>query len=367
MIIPVLVAITFLTGTGIVLSLLLIIAEKKILNYGLCTIDINSGQRALTLSGGNSLLASLAENGIFIPSACGGRGSCAYCKVRILAGGGVIGPVEEPYLTPQDRQNRIRLACQVKVRNDLQIEIPRELFTVKKFNAVVSRKRALTHDIFELRLQLIDPPVIDFIAGQYVQLESEEYKGRDAVMRAYSMSSVPSDREVIELIIRKVPEGIMTTWIFDYLKEGQKIRFSGPYGEFFLRDTQAPIIFIAGGSGMSPIYSIIRDMIAKNMRREAIYFFGALTQADLFYLDELHRIEQQQAWFRFIPSLSREPEGTDWGGERGIITQTLTKFKPDCRGHEAYLCGSPGLIEASNKTLIAAGIDPACIYYDKFA
>ena len=171
------------------------LAEKKILNYGTCHIDVNSGKKTLAVDGGSSLLSSLAEQNIFIPSACGGRGSCAYCKLKVNSGGGMIGPVEEPYLSPEERKDNVRLSCQVKVRKDMQIEIPEDLFSVRRFRTKLVHKKPLTHDIVELRMQLLEPNVIEFEAGQYVQLESAEYKGHEAVMRGYSISSVPSDTQ----------------------------------------------------------------------------------------------------------------------------------------------------------------------------
>ena len=363
----ILIAVAFLTITGLVLAVLLVFAEKRILNYGICNIDINSGNREIDVQGGSSLLSSLAENNIFIPSACGGRGSCAYCKVRVLEGGGIISPVEDPYLTDEERNNSIRLSCQVKVRNDLKIEIPKELFSVKRFKGILEQKRQLTHDIVELRIKLIEPDSMDFIAGQYVQLESEDYKGRDSVMRAYSISSVPFDSNNIEIIVRRVPDGICTTWVFDYLKEGKKVYFSGPYGEFRLQDSDAPIIFIAGGSGMAPIWSILHDMKEKGITRDTNYFFGALAQKDLFYLDKLYELQKELPWFNFIPALSNEPDASDWKGERGLITDVVARLVPDCCNHEAYLCGAPGMIDACIKVLTDGNMPVQKIYYDKFA
>ena len=244
------VSVGFLLITGMILALLLILAEKKILNYGTCCIDINEGERKLEVPGGGSLLSTLGENNIFIPSACGGRGTCAYCKVQVIEGGSMIGPVEEPYLVPEERKNQVRLSCQVKVRKDIKIRVPKELLSVRKYKGKLLHKRPLTYDIVELRIELLEPKTIEFVAGQYVQLESEEYDGNDRVMRAYSMSSPPSDKNHIELMVRKVPSGICTTWVFEHLKEGQEVVFSGPYGKFRLSNTDAEIIFIAGGSGM---------------------------------------------------------------------------------------------------------------------
>lgn len=368
MVSSIVVSVVFLTGTGVVLSALLVLAEKKILNYGPCKLSINNGDREITVDGGSSLLSSLAENKIFVPSACGGRGSCAYCKVQVFDGGGAIGPVEEPYLSPDERSRSVRLACQVKVRSDLKLGIPKELFSVKQYRGKVVRKTQLTYDILELSINFIDPPSIEFKAGQYMQLHSPEYKGRESVMRAYSIASAPSRTDGVTLIIRKVPEGICTTWVFDYLKEGDEITVSGPYGEFHLADTDAPIVCIAGGSGMAPIWSILHDMAEKGIaNRPTHYFFGALTLRDLFFVDELTAFQRENPWFTFVPALSNEPDGTDWKGERGLITDVVKLTVPDTSRHEAYLCGSPGMINACLKVLQGNGMQETNIFYDKFA
>ncbi|MDD2240403.1 MAG: 2Fe-2S iron-sulfur cluster binding domain-containing protein [Kiritimatiellae bacterium] len=362
----ILISVGFLLACGLVLATLLLLAEKKILNYGTCQIDVNAGRKTLAVEGGASLLASLAEHNVFIPSACGGRGTCAYCKVKVLDGGGQVSPIEAPYLTPEERQDQVRLSCQVKVRKDLKIDIPAELFNVVRFRARLAHKRPLTHDIVELRLELLDPSAITFDAGQYVQLESPDYKGRESVMRGYSISSRPADTHLIELIIRRVPDGICTTWVFDHLQEGQEVVFSGPYGFFHLNDSQAPIICIAGGSGMAPIWSLIRDMRDKGIARPATYFFGALTQRDLFFRDEFKQIEQECPWLHFVPALSQEPADSDWTGERGLITEVVARHFPDASQHEAYLCGSPGMIDASIAVLTQNGMPQENVFYDKF-
>lgn len=366
MLISVLSAIAFLTVLTLILAAALLFAERRILNYGPCTLDINEGSKTLVVSGGSSLLSSLAENDIFIPSACGGRGSCAYCKVKVLEGGGMIGPVEEPYLSPEDRENQVRLSCQVKVRQDIRLAIPEELFLAKRFRGVLSQKRMLTYDIVELRIALQDPERIEFTAGQYIQLESQEYSGHDAVMRAYSISSVPSDDRHVEVIIRKVPEGICTTWVFDHLQEGREVFLSGPYGDFQLSKAKAPAVFIAGGSGMAPIWSMVRDMREQGDNRKAVYFFSGRNQEDLFLTEELFALEKQLPDFRYVPCLTREPEGSDWQGERGRIPQILPKHIPDAADFEAYLCGSSSLIDACVAALKEIGIDESNIYYDRF-
>jgi Na+-transporting NADH:ubiquinone oxidoreductase subunit F len=331
------------------------------------TVRINGGVRNVIVNTGEKLLSGLTAGGIYIPSACGGRGSCGYCRVRAPSAGTAPEPAEIRHLSAEDITGGIRLACQMTVRSDLEIEIPDELLSVRKFRGKLISKRHLTHDIAELRIECVEPASLGFIAGQYVQLHSSKYMGREPVMRAYSISSPPSGGKYFELIIRRVPDGICTTWVFDYLKEGRDVTFSGPYGSFFLSGTRAPVIFIAGGSGMAPIWSMMRDMADKGIRRKTVFFFGALTQKDLFYTGELAAFAKEQEWFTFVPSLSNEPAGSDWNGERGLVTEVVSRLLPDTSRHEAYLCGSPGMIDASVAVLIRNGIPADKIHYDKFA
>ena len=163
-----------------------------------------------------------------------------------------------------------------------------------------------------------------------------------------------------------MPEGICTTWVFDVLKEGDEVALSGPYGEFRLAEGGAPALFIAGGSGMAPIWSILRDMREKGNPRKAWYIFGALTREDLFFLEEMGKLEGELGGFTFIPALSREPEGEGWEGERGLVTDVVKRRIPDLAGFEAYLCGSPGMIDACVKVLTESGVPEEKIYFDKF-
>jgi Na+-transporting NADH:ubiquinone oxidoreductase subunit F len=362
----VLIATLFLVACGSVLALLLALAEKFIMNFGPCVIDINAGEKKLTVNGGGSLLTLLASQNVFIPSACGGRATCSYCKVTVTSGGGDISPVEDPYLSATERAAGVRLSCQVKVRGDIAVTVPREYFSVKRYRTRLVSKKPLTYDTLGLRFELLDPQEIEFVAGQYVQLESREYKGHEAVIRAYSISSPPSDRRHIELIVRLVPDGICTTWIFNHLREGQDVFLSGPYGDFRLQPTDTPILFIAGGSGMAPIWSILCHMRETNNQRQARYFYGARTQADLYLVSELRQLEKELPDFNFIPALSREPEQSDWSGERRRITKVIADQVPDAAPYEAYLCGSPGLVNACIDVLKAAGLPPDKMYFDKF-
>jgi Na+-transporting NADH:ubiquinone oxidoreductase subunit F len=362
----ILLAAGIISGISAVLAALLVVAERYIANYGECSITIND-EKQLTVQGGRPLLESLAENKIFIPSACGGRGTCAYCKVKILEGGGPVAPTELPLLEPDERASNVRISCQVKVRENLKIEIPEELFNVREHRGRVTRIRDLTHDMKELRIELIEPDTIAFMPGQYVQLVAPAYgKNPEPVYRAYSLSNPGSDNHAVELIVRLVPGGICTTWVFEHLKEGDEVMLNGPYGEFRLSDTDKEMIWIAGGSGMAPFWSIARHMAENNSQRKCTYLFGALSKRDLFLLDEWREIEAKLPNFTFVPALSKPEPDDNWDGETGLITEVAAKHIADSSEAEAYLCGSGGMIGAACKVLIEKGISHDRHFYDSF-
>ena len=350
-----------------VLALLLVLAERYLVNYGPCSINVNAGARQLEVEGGRPLLAALKEEGIFIPSACGGRGTCSYCKVKISEGGGPIVPTETPLLTQEEIASSVRISCQVKVRNDMAIEIPEALFQITEYRGVVERIRDLTYDVKELRIRLVEPDTMPFVPGQYVQLQTPERPGADSVYRAYSMSNPISDDHCIELIVRHVPGGICTTWIFQELTEGAEVTMTGPFGDFRLSDADRGMIWIAGGSGMAPFWSMVRHMKDEGIARPCTYFFGAVAGKDLFLVDELHALEKELPWFTFVPALSAPADGDDWDGERGLITEVVERHVASGDNTEAYLCGSPGMIDAAAKVLRAKGVVEERTFYDKFA
>jgi Na+-transporting NADH:ubiquinone oxidoreductase subunit F len=361
-----LVTVGILSAIAAALAGVLVFAERFISNYGTCAIDVNNGTRVFSVQGGKALLGTLVEQKLFIPSACGGRGTCGYCKVKVLEGAGPLLPTEEPFLSAEERAAQVRLSCQVKVRNDIKIAIPEELLSVREFECTVARITQLTHDIREYRFTLNEPADITFIAGQYVQLLSPIYeKSSEEVYRAYSISSDPADTSAVELIIRLVPGGICTTYCFEYLKEGDKVRFNGPYGEFRMADTQAPMVMIAGGSGMAPIKCILHQMKNTGNTRAARYFFGANEVRELFELELMKEFEQALPKFTFTPVV-RAPE-TAWQGETGLVTEAVARAYTDLSKHEAYLCGSPGMIDACIVVLTKLGMPQDKIYFDKFA
>ena len=349
------------------LAAALVFCESKISNYGECEIDINQGKKTLTVTGGSSLLSSLIEENVFIPSACGGRGTCGYCKVKVLEGAPPLLPTETPFLTKQEIEQNIRLSCQIKVKGQIKIEIPQQLLSVKKYQAICTEIQDLTYDIKQFRFEIPPDQQIEYKPGQYIQLLTPQYPGNnEEVYRAYSISSNPSDTSAIELIIRKVPNGICTTWCFEHLKQGDQVIFNGPYGDFYLRETNAPIIFIAGGSGMAPIKCILHHMKNSRIKRPAWYFFGARTPQDQYYLDLMNGFSDHLSDFKYIPIVGEDDSGT-WKGRIGLVTDVVAESFSDCSDKEAYLCGSPGMINACVEVLVDLGVSEEKIYYDSFS
>ena len=361
------VSVLIISAIGAGLALLLVFAERYILDYGECEITINEDKQ-IRLQGGTSLLDALTREKVFIPSACGGRGSCGYCKVSVQEGAGPLLPTEEPYLDKAEKEIGVRLSCQVKVRNDIRIEIPEELLSVRQYECLCSGIRELTYDTRQFRFELRDPDRMSFIPGQYVQILSPEYEDSpEEVFRAYSISSDHQEEGFIELITRRVPNGICTTYMFDHLKEGDPVRINGPYGQFRMTKTDAPMIFIAGGSGMAPIKCILHQMVNIQSTRQAAYFFGVNTLRDLYMVEEMNAFQEKLPNFRFLPVVAQPEEGSGWTGETGLVTEAVKRHFENCSKHEAYLCGSPGMIDATVKVLTDGGMPLENIFYDKFS
>jgi Na+-transporting NADH:ubiquinone oxidoreductase subunit F len=238
--------------------------------------------------------------------------------------------------------------------------------TAKMFSGTVEDKQLLTRDIIHLRIRLVDPPTIEFSAGQYIRLLSRPYGGKPSVSRTFSIASPPARNTQIELIIRRNPDGICTPWIFDHLRIGDSVAFTAPAGRFRLSGNQTPALFIAGGSGMSALWGMLQDMIANKTERKIRFFFGARTRNDLYFTDILSRLEEEHAWFSFVPCLSDEPEGSAWKGERGNIGEIIRSRVDDAAGNEAYICGPPGMIQACIQVLTALGMPQEKLFYDAF-
>jgi Na+-transporting NADH:ubiquinone oxidoreductase subunit F len=352
-------------GAG--LATLLVLADRYVTNYGECEVKINE-EEGFQVQGGGSVLETLTQQKIFIPSACGGRGSCGYCKVKVLDGAGPLLPTEEPYLDDEERNEGIRLSCQVKIRNDVHIQMPEELLAIQEYQCVCVDIRDLTYDIKQFRFELKEPDRMSFVPGHYVQFFTPAYEGsEEEVYRAYSISSDPAEEGIIELIVRLVPNGICTTYMFEHLKVGDLVRINGPYGDFRLSDTDAPIVFVAGGSGMAPIKSMLHHMVNTGNTRRATYFFGVNTLKDLFYAEEMKAFEGKLPDFKFFPVLAMPESGNGWNGETGLVTEALDRTLNSAGPYEAYLCGSPGMIDATIDVLKKHGMPLEHIYYDKFS
>jgi Na+-transporting NADH:ubiquinone oxidoreductase subunit F len=329
-------------------------------------ITIND-ERNLIIEGGKDLLSILTKEKIFIPSACGGRATCGLCKLKVLDGAGPLLPTEEPFLTERERKLNVRLSCQVKVLNDMKIKIPPKLLTIHEYICRCVDITNLTYDIKQFRFELIEPNSIDYMPGQYIQLLTPIYKNSiEEVYRAYSISSDPMDKHNIEMIIRLLPGGICTTYCFEYLKVGDEVKINGPYGNFRLSGTDAPIVFIAGGSGMAPIKCMLHQMKNEGIKRKAAYYFGANTIKDMFLMELMKTFETELADFRFVPAIAKPQQGEKWDGQVGLVTEVFRRDLKNAAECEAYLCGSPGMIDASIKVLNELGISKEKMFYDKF-
>ncbi|MCB5234069.1 MAG: 2Fe-2S iron-sulfur cluster binding domain-containing protein [Candidatus Cloacimonetes bacterium] len=356
----------WMSGIGVGLALLMVIAERWLSNYGEVQIDIN-GKRKIKVKGGNSLLSTLAESQIFMPSACGGRGTCGACKCKVVEGGGPILPTEKPMLSASEMAENVRLSCQVKVKNDIGIMIPETFFNIRRYEASIEEIIDYTYDIKGITFKFKEGNEIDFKAGQYMQLESKPYdKVKEKAVRAYSISSKPQLKDRLQLIIRLVPEGICSTWVHKHLKVGDSVSLTGPYGDFMLKDSDADTLFVAGGSGMAPIKSMLEYLQEVGTKRNMTYFFGARTTKDLYLNEEMAEFEKHFENFKYEPVLSHATPEENWTGKTGFIMPYFEEVIKDPPNTEAYLCGSPGMIAAVTKSLKEYGVPAENIRYDDF-
>ena len=363
-----------ISGISAGLAFLVSVTDKIVNNYGDVVINVNSGTKELNVKGGGNLLVTLAEQGIFVPSACGGRGSCGECKVKVTNDIGPHMPTELPYLNKEQIDENIRISCQVKVKNDIDIEIPEYLFNIQEMSGQVEDIKDVTHDIKEVHIALDEGFEVNYQAGQYAQIQVPPYgKIKESTARAYSMASNPHDKTKLEFLVRLVPGGIVTTYVHEQMQVGEKLNIIGPFGEFYVRDTDATMICVAGGSGMAPFKSIFRDRIDEGLmeEREIWYFFGARTSKDMFYLDWLWELDQTYEHFHFVPALSEPEEGADWKGATGLITDVLDEYLKNTISNEipkeGYLCGSPGMLDACMEVMRSNSMEEEKIFFDKFA
>jgi Na+-transporting NADH:ubiquinone oxidoreductase subunit F len=331
-----------------------------------CNIEINA-ERKLRVHTDRSLLATLADQKIFLATACGGHGFCGLCRVRVRQGGGPATERETKRLGEDLLRQGWRLACQIIVESDLSIEVSADVLKKGQFKAACSGIEDLTHDVRRLRLELQTPPTISFVPGQYIQFRCPPYPGSpEEVSREYSIASDPAQAHAIELIMRRVPKGICTTYCFEGLKVGDPVTFSGPHGDFQLSDSNAPMIFVAGGSGMAPFVSILHHMANTRSDRKATLFFGGNRPKDLYLLDEMRRFEARLPGFRFVPVVAKDGDESGWTGQTGLVTEAVQRTYSSLAGYEGYLCGPPAMIDASVGVLARLQIAQDKIYYDKF-
>lgn len=352
-------------GLTVLLSAGLMVAERFLINYGICKLDINAGEKPLEVEGGQTLLACLYANEIFIPSACGGKGTCGHCKITVLSGGGPVLPIETPHLTRKEIRSNVRLACQVKVREDIYVRIPEDYLNVKLFSATVISTRGLTYDIKEVRVKLNDPPEISQRPGQYVQIQAPSPDG--PVFRAYSISSAVYEPTEVEVVVRLIPGGIGSTYIHN-LQVDDQVAFTGPYGEFRLNeDPSVEIVCVGGGAGMAPMKNIIYTLYDRWPERSCWLFFGCRTTKDIFYLEQFRELEREHPNFHVVYALSDEL-GPDekWDGETGFIHLSVDKHLEPGTPRQAFLCGPPLMIEAVTRVLEEKGLRSEDIFYDEF-
>ncbi len=363
-----------ISSISALLAALVSVTDKIVNNYGEVMININEGTKELNVQGGGNMLVTLAESGIYVPSACGGRGSCGECKVKVTSDIGPHLPTELPYLSQEEIKGNVHLSCQVKLKEDVDIEIPEYLFNIEQYVGTVERIRDVTHDIKEVLISLPEDADVKFRAGQYGQIEIPPYgKVKEKTSRAYSMSSSPNDKKHLEFLVRLVPGGIVTTYVHEHLKEGEKMNVVAPFGEFYVRNTDAQMICVAGGSGMAPFKGILQYRIEEDLmdKRDIWYFFGARTSKDMFYLDWLWELDEKYERFHFVPALSEPEEGSDWRGATGLITEVLDDYLQNTIStdieKEGYLCGSPGMLDACMDVMRKHDMPEEKIYFDKFA
>ena len=390
------------------LVLLLNFAEKKLLPQGDAKILINGNDdKSPTVKPGGSLLSSLAAHNVFIPSACGGGGTCSQCKCQVINGGGDILPTEKSHFSRSEIKDNYRLACQVKVKSDMEIKIPDEIFSIKKWKCKVRSNDNVATFIKELVLELPEGEILDFESGGYIQIDIPEYqlqysefdvedqyredwdkfKMWDLVaknnnpdeFRAYSMANHPAEGNIVMLNVRiahpppqkwDAPPGIASSYIFN-LKPGDDVTISGPYGEFFIKDTEREMVYIGGGAGMAPLRSHLFHLFhTLKTGRKVSYWYGARSRREMFYDDEFKAIEKKFPNFSYHVALSDPMESDNWSGFTGFIHQVvhdnyLSKHD-DPTEIEFYMCGPPMMNKAVTGMLYDLGVEDEMIDFDDF-
>jgi Na+-transporting NADH:ubiquinone oxidoreductase subunit F len=395
----------FFTAIVIALVFLIIGAKNKLVASGDVEILINH-EKKIHVPVGSKLLTVLADNQLFVSSACGGGGTCGQCKVKVHAGGGDILPTELSHISKREAAEGERLACQVSVKHDMDIEVEDSVFGVKKWECTVKSNENVATFIKELVLELPSGEAIDYRAGGYIQIEcpahvskysdmniEEEYRPdwdkfnlwrfvsdvKEPALRAYSMASYPEEKEIM-LNVRiatpppgasdDVPPGVMSSFIFN-LKPGDKVFVSGPYGEFYAKDTDNEMVFIGGGAGMAPMRSHIFDQLRRlKSKRKMTFWYGARSKREMFYVEDFDMLAKENDNFEWHVALSDPLPDDNWKGYTGFIHNVLfeefLKNHPNPEDCEYYMCGPPIMNSSVINMLIANGVDPENIFLDDF-
>ncbi len=395
----------------LLLVALLLYARKQLSPQGEVALSINNGEKELIVNPGSTVLTTLSNAGIFLPSACGGGGTCGMCKCQIPDGGGSILPTETGFFTRKEQAADWRLGCQVKVRNDMKIEVPHEVMGIKKWECEVVSNRNVATFIKEFVVKLPEGETLDFKSGGYIQIDVPKYevsfrdfqieekfrdewdkfkmwdlkiKNTEETYRAYSMANHPAEGNIVMLNIRiatppwdrsqggfmNVPPGICSSYIFS-CKPGDKVTVSGPYGEFFIKDTQREMVYIGGGAGMAPMRSHIFHLFhTLRTGRKVSYWYGARSKREVFYEDQFRAIEKDFPNFKFNIALS-EPQAEDnWNGYVGFIHNVLyenyLKTHEEPEEIEFYMCGPPMMNDAVQKMLYNLGVPDEMVDFDDF-
>jgi Na+-transporting NADH:ubiquinone oxidoreductase subunit F len=331
-------------------------------------IVVNDGAREFPAEPGRPLLFSIMANRVLIPSACGGRASCGQCRVRILSGVESHVAEERAILSEAEMARGIHLSCQVHVQGEVRLVIPEGHLRARQYTTTVLSIRDLVPGMREVVLEVSHPGPMAFTAGQYVQfLLPGTEDAYQPIYRAYSIASAPSAPDRLTLVFGRVPQGVTTSYVFDRLAVGDEVKVNGPFGEFFLRDSGNDVILVAGGSGMAPIRGMLLDMAERRVDRAVTFFFAARARQDLFYQDDMRSLERALPRFRFVPVLSNPKREDGWQGETGGVAAALHRLLGALDHHEAYLCGSPGMIDASIGALKSRGMPGELIFFDKFS
>jgi Na+-transporting NADH:ubiquinone oxidoreductase subunit F len=393
--------------TAIVLALVgvILLARSRLVPSGTISVTVNE-ERTIDTPAGRKLLNVLGDAQLFIASACGGGGTCGQCRVKVLEGGGAILPTETTHITKREAAEGARLACQVVVKQPMDIEVPREVFGVKKWQCRVRSNRSVSTFIKELVLELPPGEQLDFRAGGYIQIDCpphrvayadfdipERYRSdwdryklwryvsevSEPVVRAYSMANYPAENDIIMLNVRiatpppsdpDAPPGVMSSYLFG-LKPDDRVTVSGPFGEFFAKETRAEMVFVGGGAGMAPMRAHIFDQLKRlHSNRKMTFWYGARSRREIFYQADFDQLQAEQANFRWAVALSDPLPEDEWDGHTGFIHQVLLdnylRDHPAPEDCEYYLCGPPMMTAAVIKMLTELGVEKDNVLLDDF-